>query len=83
MGVCVCVCVGCAGVRQGVCVSNLISVILHCNYLNVKNLFVKASANCAYSLWASNRNPAPPGGFLETTIFGNLSHRAIEIRLKP
>ena len=34
-----------------------------------------------YSLWASNRNPAPPGGFLETTIFGNLSHRAIEIRL--
>ena len=30
---------------------------------------------------ASNRNPAPPGGFLETTIFGNLSHRAIEIRL--
>ena len=33
------------------------------------------------SLWASNRNPAPPGGFLETTIFGNLSHRAIEIRL--
>ena len=33
------------------------------------------------SLWASNRNPAPPGGFLETTMFGNLSHRAIEIRL--
>ena len=33
------------------------------------------------SLWASNRNPAPPRGFLETTIFGNLSHRAIEIRL--
>ena len=33
------------------------------------------------SLWASNRNPAPPGGFLETTIFGSLSHRAIEIRL--
>ena len=34
-----------------------------------------------FSLLASNRNPAPPGGFLETTIFGNLSHRAIEIRL--
>ena len=37
--------------------------------------------NIICSLWASNRNPAPPGGFLETTIFGNLSHRAIEIRL--
>ena len=33
------------------------------------------------SLWASNRNPAPLGGFLETTIFGNLSQRAIEIKL--
>ena len=33
------------------------------------------------SLWASNRNPAPPGGFLETTICGNLNHKAIEIRL--
>ena len=42
---------------------------------------VQFSHYTTHSLWASNRNPAPPGGFLETTIFGNLSHRAIEIRL--
>ena len=40
-GVWVCVCGGCAGVRQGVCVSNLISVILHYNYLKCEESLCK------------------------------------------
>ena len=33
------------------------------------------------SLWAAVAPHAPPGGFLETTIFMNLIHIAIETRL--
>ena len=32
-------------------------------------------------LQASNPKHAPPGGFLETTFFGKLIHRQVEIRL--
>ena len=50
-------------------------------YIIFKAFKLMQTSDIFTSLWASNRNPAPPGGFLETTIFGNLSHRAIEIRL--
>ena len=35
----------------------------------------------AYSLQASLTPHAPPGGFSQTNIFGNLIHRPFEIRL--
>ena len=59
----------------------LINLLRKKQSISIAGLVVWSLGSGAYSLWASNQNPAPPGGFLETTIFGNLSHRAIEIRL--
>ena len=67
----------CAYASSSLCTAGLKSN-MHCIFIYK---YAQLTLSNIISLWASNRNPAPPGGFLETTIFGNLSHRAIEIRL--
>ena len=50
-------------------------------FLNVRACYPCVEASVYDSLWAAVAPHAPPGDFPETTIFMNLIHIAIEIRL--